>query len=803
MTFPEAAAPPDADADTNRDARAAAALEGDAPPLFAAVVFQTPLDRAYTYAVPGPLAGALQAGARVEAEFGRRVETGICVGLSSTCDLDPRRVKPLRRLVDDPPLLTTRLLDLGKWMAAYYAASLGEALFALLSGEAAPRGPARVVRYLRLALPRADIERAVADLELAVLTRAERRGERLHRSRPPEDGRPEPAEEKQAKVLRVLLNTEHDYTAPQVQRLTGYTGSPIQTLARRGLVSYEVRPVTAPADWRPAVPFAPPPTLTAEQSAAVEFLRAERRAKDFGVTLLQGVTGSGKTEVYLRLIEEVVAEGKSAIVLVPEIALTPQATRVFSERFEGVAVLHSMLTERERRGEKLRIRSGEARIVIGPRSALFAPTPRLGLIVVDEEQEPSFKQQNAPRYHARDVAVVRARGEGCHVVLGSASPSLETIHNVQIGKYARVRLTRRIGDLPMPAVTVVDMHRDAQERDPRDRLGAGTLSVELMRRLADTVARREQAILFLNRRGYHATLWCAACRQAVTCASCDVPLTWHKSLGRLLCHLCADSRPRASRCPACNRGTLTEFGLGTEKVEEVVAARLPGAVVRRMDSDAMRAREDYEDVLAAFRRGEIDVLVGTQMVAKGLDFPNVTLVGVICADLGLHLPDFRAGERTFQLVMQVAGRPGRAVKPGSVVVQTWMPDQPEIRLAAAHDVDGFVAREMALREETWYPPFCHLVRVEVLGKNLGAVRAAAEAAAATLRERLANEPRARVLGPSPCPIEFVRDRFRWQVLIKAGTAAALGRAVRLLRQRRAERERAVQVIVDVDPTQLA
>ncbi|HET8732664.1 MAG TPA: primosomal protein N', partial [Anaeromyxobacteraceae bacterium] len=540
-------------------------------------------------------------------------------------------------------------------------------------------------------------------------------------------------------------------------------------LVKGGLATLETVAVAAGGDA--LLPAAENPLpLTADQSAALARISAASGA--FRTFLLHGVTGSGKTEVYLQAIAAARAAGKGALVLVPEIALTPQLAGRFRARFgDQVALLHSGLSDRERHGEWLRLRRGEARICVGVRSAVFAPVQDLGIVVVDEEHDPSFKQDDGPGYHARDLAVVRAREEGAVCVLGSATPSLETLENARTGKYERIELPRRIDDRPLPAVRIVDLSRI--------RKGAplpGLLSPALTDALGATVRAGRQAILFLNRRGFQTLVLCRDCGREERCAHCSVSLTLHARRGVLLCHYCGATERMSPRCPDCG-GERGGVGVGTEQVEAAVRELLPSARVARMDRDSVSGGGDVAELLARFARRELDVLVGTQMVTKGHDFPGVTLVGVVLADTALALPDFRAAERTFQLLTQVAGRAGRGDDPGQVIVQTFHPHSPAVAFAVGHDHAGFAEVELDRRRALGYPPFGRMLAVRVEGSEAGARRTAealGEAAQAAL------PPGVTMLGPAPAAIERIRGRNRWHLLFRAPGHAALRQVHRAL-----------------------
>ena len=539
--------------------------------------------------------------------------------------------------------------------------------------------------------------------------------------------------------------------------------------------------------------------LNAEQIVALRAVEASLDAPDEArPILLHGVTGSGKTEIYLQAIRSTLSRGKTAIVLVPEISLTPQTVERFKSRFaakqDEVAVLHSHLSEGERHDEWHKIHSGRARIVIGARSAVFAPLANLGLIVVDEEHENSYKQEEAPRYHARDVAVVRAKIEKCVVVLGTATPSLESYYNATREKYQLVSLTQRVDDCQMPLIRIVDLR---QER--RKQKGPTILADKLRTAMADRLEKGEQTILFLNRRGFSTSLLCSNCGEARDCPNCSVALTFHRTAARLSCHLCGHTAAVPKKCPACNQDALIYSGFGTEKVEANVSQIFPKAVVRRMDADSMTRKDLYRETLRAFRAGKIDVLVGTQMIAKGLHFPNVTLVGIINADLALHLPDFRAGERTFQLLTQVAGRAGRGEQPGEVFVQTYTPFSPSIQFARHHDFAGYFEQELEFRERCDFPPFKHAVLITIRSEHEARAKFSAETLARRLKEALPDEF---TLGsPAPAPLEKLQGHFCFHILIRGAAIMRLSRMIREVLDKLPFPED-VAVGVDVDPYQL-
>ena len=536
------------------------------------------------------------------------------------------------------------------------------------------------------------------------------------------------------------------------------------------------------------------PNLTADQARVLNLIE---QSNGFHAILLHGVTGSGKTEVYLRAVESFLAQGKTALVLVPEIGLTPQLTERFAERFSGrTAVLHSSLTKRRRIDDWLRIYHGEAPVVIGTRSAVFAPLRNLGLIVVDEEHETSYKQEEMPRYHARDTAVMRAKLAGAVAVLGSATPSMESFRNAEGKKYTYTAISNRVENRPLPEVEIVNM---------REEYSAAGKQVVFSRRLIEAVALRlergEQTMLLLNRRGYAAFLLCRHCGFTFQCTSCSVAMTFHRSIDKLVCHYCGEAKRPPSRCADCNSEYIYYVGEGTERLEAELKQIFQEARIGRIDRDTMRHIRDYERVLGGFRKGEIDILVGTQMIAKGHDFPRVTLVGVIGADGPLSLPDFRAAERTFQLLTQVAGRSGRGDSPGEVVIQAYVPDHYTFQLACTHRFEDFYAHESRYRKAMFYPPFASLAGITVLDRD--------PARAATLARDVGKfldsvkTPAIRILGPAPAPVERIKSVHRHQLLIKSSSRTVLHRMLKQLQQHLEDNKVGpTRVIVDVDPVSL-
>jgi len=730
------------------------------------VAVNLPLDTEFTYEVPAGM--HLRVGNRVLVPFRSRVLPGVVIAADADRgDVPVASIKPVREVLDADLLLPEGVLALARRISQEYGCSLGEALDATLPA-AVKRHGARTVPHLELAIGHPAALDLLRDLE-------ERQGPR-------------------ARVLRTVLEFGAPIQTLEVQRRTKTSPSPWQTLVRQKVL----RRVWLEEDAEPFVPSkftAERHPLNGRQQAAVDAATACVRAGEHAVFLLHGVTGSGKTEVYLRILEEVRTLGRSAIVLVPEIALTPQTVGRFASRFPDVAVLHSGLTAAERGDHWRRLMGGTASIAIGARSALFAPVRSLGLIVVDEEHETSFKQESTPRYHAREMAVARGEIEGAVVVLGSATPSLESYGRARRGVYRLLELPERAGAGRLPRLLVEDLRKEPRT----SHVGGVPISRTLRVLMEERLAARDQVILFLNRRGFSPVLICGKCGEAVRCAHCDISMTLHRRVARLVCHYCNHELRVPPRCPVCDHGPLHDLGAGTERVEEAVKALFPKAIVQRMDADTMSKRGAHERVLEAFRRRQIDVLVGTQMVAKGLDFPDVTLVGVVSADTGLLHPDFRAAERTFHLLYQVAGRAGRAEKPGTVVFQTLCPDNYAVRAAAKLDFEAFVKQELAYRKEAGYPPFARLLRVLLEGRKPDVVRQTA----AELRARVPAHEGLTVLGPAPAPIERIKDRLRWHFLVKARTPEAFTVAMTALRSAESSGSAQLRVVLDVDPAAMS
>jgi primosomal protein N' (replication factor Y) len=716
--------------------------------VFARVALDLPVPTEFTYSVPERLRDCLIPGQRVRVPFGPRQRVGYLVALESETDLE--KTREITELVDRKPLVPPELMKLARWIRGYYCCSLGEALQTMLPGGVRRARPKRVRVVVRTG-----------------------EGELSRRAG------------KAAKVLAALDDFERPPTLRSLLERAGASRAALKTLEKAGLVRIEEHDADEELEAVEVAEPDHPPDLEPPQRAALESLEPDLRGPRFRVHLLLGVTGSGKTEVYLRAIEKTIAAGRQAIVLVPEIALTPQTVRRFRARFERVAVLHSAQTDKRRRQAWERIRRGEADVVIGPRSAIFAPVPRLGLVVVDEEHENTFKQDNAPRYHARDVAIMRSREAGCPIILGSATPSLESYANARRGRYELHRLPQRAGGYAMPPVEIVDMAHE------RGRL----FSRRLRLAVADAVREGGQVILFLNRRGFATVVHCERCDHTLGCPNCASTLVFHKGRKRTACHHCAHEAVLPDQCPECKARTLRFLGYGTERIAEEAKEAWPDVPLIRVDSDSVRG-ERLEVALDEFRRGEARILVGTQMVAKGHHFPDVTLVGIVNADTALHLADFRANERTFGLVAQVAGRAGRGERGGHVLVQTFAPQHFALTCAARHDFEGFADAELEERTAFGLPPARRCALLVLSGAEEEPTGEAMRSLAEVLKP-VALRHDVELRGPAKAPIERLRGRWRWMLLLMSEGPTALAQVC--LHARAAKIPSRFDLTVDVDP----
>src|SRR5437660_926971 len=660
------------------------------------VLIDRAIHRELDYLVPETLVERVGVGSRIRVPF--RDKSALATVVAVLEHSQAQGLRSIEAVVGDVPALSEQLLELARWISTYYCCPIEAVMRSLLP---------QVIRRAEVGWKKQLFMRPVRKIDNEEMEKLRRRAPR------------------QAELLDAISKLQAPVRAADLLRQASFDNQTLRALVKRGLAELREEAIVRDPHGDEQFIATSNLVLNEEQTRALkeiaQLLDSPESARPI---LLHGVTGSGKTEIYLQAIRAALERGRSAIVLVAEVSLTPQTVERFKGRFaeadDTVAVLHSHLSEGERHDEWHKIHSGRARIVIGARSAVFAPLQNVGLIVVDEEHETTYKQEEAPRYHARDVAVVRAKMEKCVVLLGSATPSLESYHNATTGRYRLVTLTQRVDQKQMPLIRVVDLR---QER--RKEKKAAILSEKLSQAIADRLEKREQTILFLNRRGFSTSLLCSNCGEARNCPNCSVALTFHRHMARLSCHLCGHTAAVPKKCPECGKDSLIYAGFGTEKVESTVSHLFPKANVRRMDADSMTRKEAYRETLRNFRTGKIDILVGTQMIAKGLHFPNVTLVGIINADLALHLPDFRAGERTFQLLTQVAGRAGRGETAGEVFVQTYTPFSPSIQFARHHDFAGYFQQELEFRERCDFPPFKHAVLITVRSAHEGRAKLSA------------------------------------------------------------------------------
>src|SRR5881296_2758380 len=737
------------------------------------VIVDRAIHRELDYSVPESLAERVGVGSRVRVPFREKSALATVVALPE--QTEAKGIRPIEAIIGETPVLSEHSLELAKWIGTYYCCSIETVMRSMLP---------QVIRRAEVGWKKQLFVQPGRKIDKDELDGLRKRAPR------------------QAELLEAISNLETPMRAAQLLRQTSLDNQTLRALVKRGLAELREEAVVRDPHGDEQFIATSNLVLNEEQTRALnEITQALDAPENARPILLHGVTGSGKTEIYLQAIRATLDRGCTAIVLVPEISLTPQTVERFKSRFgdvpDAVAVLHSHLSEGERHDEWHKIHSGRARIAIGARSAIFAPLKNLGLIVVDEEHETTYKQEEAPRYQARDVAVVRAKIEKCAVVLGSATPSLESYHNATTGKYRLVTLTQRVDQKQMPLIRIVDLR---QER--RKEKKAAILSEKLSQAIATRLEKREQTILFLNRRGFSTSLLCSNCGEARNCPNCSVALTFHRHpavAGRLSCHLCGHTAAVPKKCPACGKDALIYAGFGTEKVESTVAHIFPKATVRRMDADSMTRKEAYRETLRNFRTGKIDILVGTQMIAKGLHFPNVTLVGIINADLALHLPDFRAGERTFQLLTQVAGRAGRGETPGEVFVQSYTPFSPSIQFARHHDFAGYVEQELEFRERCDFPPFKHAVLITIHSAHRERGKFSAETLRRKLREALPEE--FMVAEAAPAPLEKLSGQYRFHILLRGSAIVRLSRLIRETLDKLPMPED-VAVAVDVDPYQL-
>jgi primosomal protein N' (replication factor Y) len=733
----------------------------------AKVVVEISLDREFDYRIPASLQASIKVGTQVTVPFHSRELRGFVVGLSNYSAF-AGKLKEIAGVVGEKPLIPDPIMKLAYWIADYYCAPIEHAVRTVLPSAVRKRG-AKHKKQLTVSLNPAAKRGAAKNVDGASSSVTPVQQDR--QACTTELEAPSTLKGKQ-KLVFEILQAHGSMTLSELKERCGCSDSPIKTLEKNGVVKIEEATIQRDPHAGMELLRTKPFNLMVEQQTALETICASMDREKPQTVLLHGVTGSGKTEVYLQAIQHALDKGQGAIVLVPEIALTPQTVDRFRSRFgECVAVLHSSLSEGERHDEWHRIRNGEAQIAIGARSALFAPIENPGLIVVDEEHEPTYKQDESPRYNARDVAVMRGHLENCCVVLGSATPAMESFANVKSGRYALAEMLLRVDDRSMPHMRVIDMRIEA-ETEGRPSI----FSRELVQAMYDRINKREQVILFLNRRGFSSSLQCERCGYVAECGECSVSMTYHKRAHKLLCHICGAEERVPSRCPDCGDPEFKYAGTGTEKIEEILEKLCPKARVARMDSDTMRKKDSYRTVLDKFRTGKIDILLGTQMIAKGLDFPNVTLVGVLYADMSLNVPDFRAGERTFQLLTQVAGRAGRGEKAGEVIVQAYTPHHPAIQAARNLDYEGFCSQDLEFRKELSYPPFSHLVLLTFKGPSEAEVIAVAddffERLERILPDSVTHSP------PVPAPLARAKGHYRYQIMLRCVHTVRMTKPIR-------------------------
>jgi primosomal protein N' (replication factor Y) (superfamily II helicase) len=810
---------------------------------FCNVALPVPLRTTFTYAVPEAMRALVQPGTRVLVPFRKKAMVGLVVEMTTEVPAETK-IRDVQKVLDLIPALTPKLLELGLWIANYYLAPVGEVFRAMLppvtelstkrlialtqtgrelaeklsEGAALTDLDASETEFLRKILEKKGELTLGPSAKLGItpesLKKLQRRG--LLEFRESVQGRKRKMQnviawkanaaastnlgEKEERV-RTLLETERGpLPMPQLLKLAQVSRAMIERMLRDGLLETWEEPIDPVEDPFDTGYTPPAHTLNETQERVFSAIRARFELGEFGVQLLHGVTGSGKTEVYLRSVQDTLARGKTAIVLVPEIALTlwigRQCRAWFGARFEGVAVLHSALSDVERAREWRRVRSGEARVVVGTRSAIFAPLENLGLIIVDEEQENSYKQEETPRYHGRDVAILRAKLENALALLGSATPSLETYHHAVNGKYELLTMASRVENRNLAAVEIVDLRTDFQETQK-----ANPISQTLHKGIEECLSFQTQALILINRRGYSWSVLCRSCGASVQCVNCSISMTYHKSRNRLECHYCGSIQQVPKSCPKCESKYVYFFGEGSEHLEERLRKEFPGARIARLDRDTARTKQQYQATLGAFASGALDILVGTQMLAKGHDFHRVTLVGVISADSSLSLPDFRAAERTFQLLTQVAGRAGRGELPGRVLIQTYYPEHYAVQDAVKQDYLSFYEREVHFRRMMMYPPFTSLANVIVRDTNLeNAIRWSRR-----LSEYFAPQDGKglRVLGPASAPLARLKKEHRYQFLLKSPKKSLLTKILSgALTFCDANEIPQIAVLVDMDPLTL-
>jgi primosomal protein N' (replication factor Y) len=822
--------------------------------MFAQVALPLPLSEPFMYKIPSHLEGKLNLGFRVLVPLRKKIVTGFVVGFTKTASIP--RVKEIIDLLDPYPLFSREMLELTRWVSEYYLCSWGEVLRTALPPELLVKstiwvkkredssgfklvdsleklssrqkkilelledGKERKLSWLSRSLKAKGLYADIYDLSkqgrIEIQERLGKPGvgikyEKVVRLKNFNDSDEEielleteicalkKKSPTQAKCLELLLQNEGEFSLEKLTTHHKVSLSSLRTMIKKGLIEFASVEKIRESDWGLDLMETKPITLTEEQKSILEKIRPALEKEMYSAFLIYGITGSGKTQVYIEAIRETLNRGKQALVLVPEITLTPQIISRFKANFnEKVGCFHSRLSAGERFDTWRRIRNGELPIVVGARSAVFSPFQNLGLIVADEEHDPSYKQNDpAPRYNARDVAVMRAKLNNTIAVLGSATPSLESYFNAQKGKYTLCRLTERVDNQKLPSVSTIDL---IQERKGGNR---NSLSASLASLLKDRMEKTEQAILFLNRRGFSSFVKCQDCGYIEKCPRCDITLTFHRTDFSLRCHYCSYHKKAPQFCPNCQGFQFMYKGTGTQKIEEEIKRNFPLALMERMDLDTTLRKGAHQKILSDFGKKRFNILLGTQMITKGLDFPDVTLVGVISADTSLDFPDFRSKERTFQLLAQVAGRAGRGKQKGEVIIQTYYPEEWAIKLAAEHDFEAFYRKELEQRRELGYPPFNHLILLIFSGKSLKGVTTYAQKFSSRLKEKIKREKirGVGVLGPAPAPLSKIKNQYRWQLLIKTQNATNTGSIIKkaLQEEKNLENKKAVRIIVNVDP----
>jgi primosomal protein N' (replication factor Y) len=792
-------------------------LKNSASSNFAELALPLPLRQTFTYRLPENIREHVRLGSRLLVPFGKRNLTGYVVELHETLDealeIEEANIKDALEVLDEEPLVTAEILKLTQWAADYYAASWGEMLKAslpagvnveteqivritthgrdeLLRVATAKTAKVQILQYLdehgetsirqlTRQFGSSTAQRVVRDLvkqnwaasfqqTLSTKAKPKRRKAVKLREQLAGTGAQVILNEKQEEIVRILIENDGEIGFTQLLEAADVSASVIQTLEKKGVVQTFVREVFRNPLENAKIPAPLDLTLSDGQALAFEVIAETLAEGKYHAFLLHGVTGSGKTEIYIRAMKKALEFGRTSVMLVPEIALTPVFSRRLSQVFgDDVAIIHSSLSTGERFDEWRRIRTGAARIVIGTRSAIFAPLQNIGLIIVDEEHDGSYRQQETPFYHARDVAVVRANFAGAVAILGSATPSLESFHNAQTGKYTYLHLPNRIGNRPLAAAELIDM-REVFKSEGKDQV----LSPQLLTAIEETHAKGEQSIILLNRRGFSQFILCRSCGETIRCQNCDITLTFHRRDNVLMCHYCGFRAKVPRKCPFCESKFIYFIGEGTEQIEDILRRRFSDLRIARVDRDSTRRRKSFEETLLDFSEHKIDMLVGTQMLAKGHDFPKVTLVGVVSVDAGLALPDFRSAERTFQLLTQVAGRAGRGLLQGRVLIQTFYPDHYALRHACTQSYENFYAEEIRFRQKLGYPPFVALASILVHHANYNYAFDNAQ----ILKDCLINansERQARILGPAPAPLPRLKGEHRLQMLIKAANRKKL------------------------------